>query len=153
MTPQTTKPFRFLDLPPEIRLMVYDQIDATTHLHVYDGHQVYGHCFHVRPSDGGTKIEPNDKTLTIVSIHSTLSTSILRISRLIHMEAYPIFAKKLQALANEPLRFVADVAGAHILHSSILYAILYRVILDIVWRYRRYRSTTTGMARRGVPRI
>ena len=99
MTPTTTTVFRFLDLPPEIRLMVYDQIDTTTHLHVYDGHLGFAH--HFNPPIVHLA-NPNDKPVTIVSVYSTLSISVLLINRFIHDEAHPTFARSFKHWPMNP---------------------------------------------------
>ena len=79
-------PFPFLDLPKDIRLMVYDLLCSPTIRHyVASAGQNY--------------------KLKIVKHH--LETSILRVCRIINDEAVAIH-KKLEALKTEPLRLMVE---------------------------------------------
>jgi len=93
-----TQPFRFLDLPPELRVMVYEQIHVTTITHELD-----------LPSKEFTPWRNMAKTTsTIAMARESLETAILATCRLIHHEASSTFATKLQLMAAEPLRFRLD---------------------------------------------
>ncbi|KAH4068007.1 hypothetical protein HBI67_099320 [Parastagonospora nodorum] len=86
--------FRFMDLPAELRLMVYEFIPVTTR-----------HCtVHGKPF--------YDKSLTqVVLVTKSLSCSILLASHAVCNEASPVFAVKLEILRTEPTRFILR-AGA-----------------------------------------
>ncbi|KAH6118354.1 hypothetical protein HBI69_097400 [Parastagonospora nodorum] len=90
----TAEHFRFMDLPAELRLMVYEFIPVTTR-----------HCtVHGKPF--------YEKSLTqVVLVTKSLSCSILLTSDAVCNEASPVFAVKLEILRTEPTRFMLR-AGA-----------------------------------------
>ena len=71
----TPKPFRFLDLPKDIRLMVYERLPRSTN------HMTVGH-------------RHNGKRITLIS-HS-VSTAILRACHQVHQEALPLVNKAIR---------------------------------------------------------
>ncbi|KAF1939325.1 hypothetical protein EJ02DRAFT_457082 [Clathrospora elynae] len=85
--------FRFLDLPTELRLMVYEYLPVTTRHHVLQ--------------------DPHSNTpSTITLVAKSLSVALLAANRLISEEAKQILSKKLAFLKTEPLRFIADATSA-----------------------------------------
>ncbi|KAG9196233.1 hypothetical protein G6011_01354 [Alternaria panax] len=102
----STRPFRFLDLPAELRYMVYEAIEATTKKRELD-------------------VTDRSKTLAdrslIVMFRGAIQMSILATCRLVNQEASPIMARKTQTMTNEPVRFLMDwdvvVATQDILYS------------------------------------
>lgn len=81
-------PFRFLDLPTELRLIVYEAIDVETH------HDTAV----VRPYRA-------EEAFEIGRSYLTLATSLLATCRQIKSEAQPIFDKKLEQIKDQPVRF------------------------------------------------
>jgi hypothetical protein len=95
------EPFRFLDLPPELRLMVYERLPVKQY----------------QRSFNDQKFNPAHYRLTIVE--RTISCAILRVCKLIHIEALPIIKTKLQAILSSPLRVVLNGARAiHYFHGG-----------------------------------
>jgi hypothetical protein len=87
--------FRFLDLPAELRLMIYEQIDFTTTLRELGAE--------ASALESGASIPT-----TASKIHlsrKALDCSILAASRQVYQEAASVFAAKLQQLAKNPVRF------------------------------------------------
>jgi hypothetical protein len=93
--------FRFLHLPKELRLLIYEYIPITTRHHVWDGS--------LRPGSIGSSFE--GITLTLV-IKST-SISILLVSSVVYNECKHILHRKLKALRAEPLRLIVDLHNAY----------------------------------------
>jgi hypothetical protein len=90
------QPFRFLDLPAELRCMVYECLNVETRLYTIN----YSY-----PFDTSTPV-----TASIVI--KRLSTSILASCHLICAEAATILAPKLKYLRNhEPLHFIVHTLG------------------------------------------
>ncbi|KAJ4355644.1 uncharacterized protein N0V89_003664 [Didymosphaeria variabile] len=84
---ESTEPFRFMDLPKEARLMVYERIPVTTKTYgasLGEDRPVVQHPERVR-SDG-----------RLILVHKTLPTGILRVSKAVHYEARPIVRAKLK---------------------------------------------------------
>ncbi|KAI4918269.1 hypothetical protein J4E90_002652 [Alternaria incomplexa] len=88
--------FRFLDLPKELRLIIYEYIPITTRHHVWEDA--------ARHTSWGEFLSGNTITLVVKSI----STGILLVSSSIHDECKPILDRKLNALQVEPLRLIVD---------------------------------------------
>jgi hypothetical protein len=84
--------FRFLDLPPELCLMVYEHLPIVTHRDTFI-------------SGDGTTGAPIS---SILRIRKTLSTAILATSSFLFSEAETTFAKKLRKLEQEPIRLVMN---------------------------------------------
>ncbi|KAH5577792.1 hypothetical protein HBI26_135410 [Parastagonospora nodorum] len=94
--------FRFMDLPAELRLMVYEFIPVTTrHCTVYG-----------KPPDAKSPTQ-------VVLVTKSLSSSILLASHAIYNEASPVFAVKLETLRTEPTRFLLH-AGAVFFFTELL---------------------------------
>ncbi|KAI4663453.1 uncharacterized protein J4E78_003867 [Alternaria triticimaculans] len=81
--------FRFLDLPKELRLIIYEYIPITTRHHVWED-----------------TVRHSGNTITLVV--KSMSTGILLVSCSIHDECKPILDRKLKALQVEPLRLIVD---------------------------------------------
>jgi hypothetical protein len=92
------QPFRFLDLPPELRLMVYKEIDP--------------HTRHYRLKDPA--FQPNSDDIPpsyITLVTKSLPVALLATCRLINAEAAPILAPKLKKLRKEAPHFIVDSAS------------------------------------------
>jgi hypothetical protein len=89
-----TQPFRFLDLPPELRCIVYEQIGITTKHHTLES------------------TNAPDKYSEITLVRKSLPVQILATCRLINDEAKTFLRPKLAKLRNQPLRFLVDCASA-----------------------------------------
>jgi hypothetical protein len=87
----STPSFRFLDLPVELRCMVYEAIEVTTRKEVLDVSRSYD-------------ILKEGSSITM--LRGALGRSILATSHLVNKEASPIMARKIQIMANEPVRFL-----------------------------------------------
>jgi hypothetical protein len=90
----SSPPFRFLELPPEFRDMVYERISPTTHKHILSTQDASG--------------APTCITL----IRQSLPVALLSTCRQIKHEAQPSFDDKYAALKNEPMRFVVNDAAS-----------------------------------------
>jgi hypothetical protein len=88
------EPFRFLDLPKEIRLMIYERLPTQTKHYL---------AFAVMIPTARLTI-PELKLKTSVVLRESITTDILRVSRQIHEEAIGIMNLKLDAIRSKPLR-------------------------------------------------
>lgn len=96
------KPFRFLDLPAELRYMVYEEIEISS-------------C-HYRLKDPTFKPEPEEQTTQasyMTLVVKSLPVALLGTCRLIHEEAAPFLAPKLETLRDEPSHFIIDSTSLH----------------------------------------
>jgi hypothetical protein len=89
-----TQPFRFLDLPTELRFIVYEQIDFTTKHHTLES----------------TNAPDNSSNITFV--RKSLPVQILATCQLINNEAKTFLRPKLAELQSQPMRFLVDCASA-----------------------------------------
>jgi hypothetical protein len=122
----SSQPFRFLELPTELRFMVYEHISPTSHTHILNTHD----------EDG----VPVRASFT----RQGLPVSLLSTSRQIAHEAQPFFAAKFAALRNQPIRFsIADApSGSHLVHqySRLIKGFGIPVEQDVFQEMRMYRE-------------
>ncbi|KAF2854148.1 hypothetical protein T440DRAFT_269507 [Plenodomus tracheiphilus IPT5] len=96
-TPTQEQPFRFLSLPKELRLKVYERIPLTTRHHtLYD------------PTFSHTSDTPSSPKPCVALVTKSLEISILLVNRKIHYEALHCLADRLIYLHTQPLRFIVD---------------------------------------------
>jgi hypothetical protein len=101
----TAEPFRFLDLPKELRLMVYEFIPVTTRHHVLDDPTFRNP--HLPNCAESANHPASNSTVTFVA-KSLSVTGILSTCQLVHEEAGAILAARLARLKKEPLRLIVD---------------------------------------------
>jgi hypothetical protein len=92
---------KFLDLPAELRLMVYERLNSRTH----------HYC--VKQPDENPVQQPREKASEDIRgavIIKSFPVAILATCRVIHKEATPILAGKLQQLAQTPVRIIMSFA-------------------------------------------
>jgi hypothetical protein len=99
----TIEPFRFLDLPPELRLMVYEYISIEKHRHVLTRAESG------LSNDKWPSTFPSQSTITL--IRPSLPVALLRTCHVIKNEATPILEEKWTSLAKQPLQFLVDYAS------------------------------------------
>ena len=98
------KPFRFLDLPAELRYMVYEEIEISScHYRLKDP------TFKPEPEPEEQTTQPSYMTLVVKS----LPVALLATCRLIHEEAARFLAPKLETLRDEPSHFIIDSTSLH----------------------------------------
>jgi hypothetical protein len=90
--PSNPAPFRFLDLPPELRVMIYNRLPSTTR-----------HCTLVDLMSSTTP-PPSRAALVVKS----LPVSLLSTCKFINLEATPVLIPRLQQLRAEPMRLITD---------------------------------------------
>jgi hypothetical protein len=119
MQPKATpaEPFRFLDLPIDLRLMVYEHLAPETLQNVFEIVSRLIPTNYGETSKGIEKttwamqeetievLDPTEKSeYHIVVQRQSLSSAILRVCKLVHYEAAPILAKQLQAVLVAPIQ-------------------------------------------------
>jgi hypothetical protein len=101
MTPAT---FRFLDLPKELRIMVYERVSLATHRSIVKHQSVTKvDPTNYNSDDGASNPEPS-----MMVICKTLDVALLATCSQIYHEAMPFLALKLQELQVESVRLVMD---------------------------------------------
>ncbi|KAH4000439.1 hypothetical protein HBI70_117740 [Parastagonospora nodorum] len=96
--------FPLMDLPPELRCMIYKQVDFVTKCHTLtrDEANIHPASWPPNPTGGSSAIE---------LIRPSLPVALLRTSRLVNAEATSTFRKKIVELKNMPLQFQVDYAA------------------------------------------
>jgi hypothetical protein len=112
--------FRLLDLPTELRLLIYEHITPTEQHHTLQ---------HEPPGS----IYPTTATLTT----HHLPVSLLRTSKFIHREAGPILGTKLATLRTEPLNLCVDEGVLKYLFV-IIEPLSHRIQMYVSSNIRRY---------------
>jgi hypothetical protein len=101
------QPFRFMDLPPELRCMVYERIDVLTTWHTLDRIDA-----HAEKSEWPVppKAQINESRIALIIPHTPLD--ILMVCRLTNLEARPFLERKMGYCKAQPTRFLVDYSAA-----------------------------------------
>jgi hypothetical protein len=110
MASTTEHPFRFLDLPPELRCCVYNHIDSPTICHTLD--RVDSHI-----EENYWPISPKeqiyDSRITLIKPPNPRLIDILLTCRLINEEARPILKRRIEM----PVRYLVEYSAARAILS------------------------------------
>ncbi|KAF2028983.1 hypothetical protein EK21DRAFT_90201 [Setomelanomma holmii] len=101
----TFQTFRFLDLPAEIRCMIYERISIDTKHHILT--KAESDIAHPTWPNSGKTADASSITL----LRKSLSVAILRTCRRIWQEATPVLSRILAALALQPIHFLVDYSA------------------------------------------
>jgi hypothetical protein len=101
------QPFRFLDLPAEIRCWVYENIEFPTTWHVLDRTQA---LINKRDWPVPPKAQVYDSRVTLIRPHTPLE--ILMTCHLVNEEARPILKRKMEHCRFQPVRYLIDYSAA-----------------------------------------
>jgi hypothetical protein len=93
--------FRFLDLPAELRIMVYERLPITTRHHTFS-HRA------VRSRDDYVNDLPEDTDIDVSLVIKSLPVALLAICKQIHSEASHHMQPALERLRTEPMRLIVD---------------------------------------------
>jgi len=102
-------PFRFLDLPPELRVMVYKSFSLVTRRHTLHQRDELADIWPVKAGQPWT-MEMFRK--------SHAGIALLTTCRIINVEATPIFQVLLSKLKEQPVRFILDLHALRTLIDS-----------------------------------
>jgi hypothetical protein len=106
--------FRFLDLPPELRCMVYEYLEIGVRRHTLTNTEP-SWCPCWKPTS-------DESDANIILIRPYLPVAILSTCRLINQEAAPLLDRKLRELEKIPLQFFLSYGGAYCLTQGRLLA-------------------------------
>lgn len=104
--------FRFLDLPPELRLQVYEAITFPLHNHSISRLQsgLNKASWQPPPPDQGY-----ESSITLIT--PRFPVELILTCRLVNKEASPILARKAIDHAHQPLRYIVDYSAAYSMAS------------------------------------
>ncbi|KAH7087390.1 hypothetical protein FB567DRAFT_344975 [Paraphoma chrysanthemicola] len=105
MAVQTQQAFRFLDLPKELRLMVYERVPITTPTHVLEDPVQRK----IQRQNGGVRSETMLHP-SVTHVTKSVNVGLLRTCRLIYAEAKLAIASRLQ---HEPTRYLFRIYSLH----------------------------------------
>jgi hypothetical protein len=96
-TTRPAQPFRFLDLPTELRLMVYEFLPVRTHHHTFK-----------YPVTDPNEPPIGDVESDVTLVEKTIDVRIPATCQLVNVEATPILNARLDRLREEPWHFIVD---------------------------------------------
>ena len=108
------KPFRFLDLPKELRLMVYEFLPVKTTHYAVEVEQIEGREEHrdIMTEEGNTWMSQSGvehpKSSIILAHKSIAGLAIMRTSKKINSEAEAILRCRLEALRTAPIQIITN---------------------------------------------
>jgi hypothetical protein len=103
------QPFRFLDLPKDIRFCVYEKIDFSTR-HVLDRSQTLINPGFYWPMP--SKDQVYDSRITLIRPYNGVAIDIMTTCRLIHQEASQSLKRKFEHCRFQPVRYLVDYSVA-----------------------------------------
>ncbi|KAJ4982684.1 hypothetical protein SVAN01_11830 [Stagonosporopsis vannaccii] len=106
------QPFRFLDLPPELRCRVYDNIVFPTTWHVLDRPEA---LLNKREWPVPPQVQMYESRVTLIRPHTGFATEILATCHLINIEAREILIRKSERCRLQPVRYLVDYSAAYAL--------------------------------------
>ena len=114
-------PFRFLDLPKELRIIVYENLSVSTKQ------------IRLLSSTSGDRLDqegsrPIDSQPTITSTLNTLPVQILATCRLVHLEAFPFLSRKLNKISGTIPRIITDT---DCLYTDALQKLMRTILVDL----------------------
>jgi hypothetical protein len=107
------QPFRFLDLPTELRCCVYESIEFPTTRHVLDRTEDLINergCEYSTTAGHVLDITEADSRATLIRPHALLE--ILVTCHLVNEEARPILKRKMEYCRFQPVRYLVDYSAA-----------------------------------------
>lgn len=104
---KTKEPFRFLDLPAELRCKVYESIDFSSTWHTLER-------YYTRMDNYAWPVPPKGAVYDsrIVFIRPYVHIDILSTCKLVHQEARQILQTRAEQCRKAPLRYLGDFSGA-----------------------------------------
>ncbi|KAJ4982556.1 hypothetical protein SVAN01_11952 [Stagonosporopsis vannaccii] len=103
------KPFRFLDLPTELRCYVYENIEFPTTRHVLHRTQA---LLNERDWPHPPELQAHDSCVTLIRPRTEFAINILTTCHLIHQEACGILRHKIQQYRHQSVRYCVDFSAA-----------------------------------------
>ena len=109
MTSATGHPFRFLDLPAELRCRVYEYIEFSSTWHTLDRAQA---LINTKDWPIPPRAQVYDSRVTLIQPYTPLAIDILVTCHLINKEARPILKRKVEHCRAQPVRYLVDYSAA-----------------------------------------
>ncbi|KAJ8113842.1 hypothetical protein OPT61_g4137 [Boeremia exigua] len=106
---ETQQPFRFLDLPAELRYYVYDKIEFPTTQHVLDRKQA---LLNNRDWQVPPRGQVYDPEVTLITPRTGFAGEFLSTCHLINKEAREIVKHKVEQCRLQPIQYLVDYSTA-----------------------------------------